>query len=176
MKRLLLLLLMLGLTFPTMAQKEAKQTDDAPIEEQIDVHPTFKKGGTLNDFRQWVATKIGYPRYMLEKGIEGTMIASFVIEKDGRVSNIEIVQSVHPMCDKELERILRYSPRWTPGMKDGKPVRVRYHLPLLFRIPAHYRNPEMSNGSYSGNNQKTQPQLDNQNSSNLTHRRSGFGW
>ena len=46
MKRLLLLLLMLSLTLPTMAQKEAKQTDDAPIEEQIDVHPTFKKGGT----------------------------------------------------------------------------------------------------------------------------------
>ena len=69
-----------------------------------------------------------------EKGITGRAIASFVVEKDGSISEIEIV---HGLCNKigqEMIRTIKKMPNWTPGISDGKPIRARFQLPFTFKL------------------------------------------
>lgn len=116
--------------------QELRFGEDNPEEEHkadsIDVYPKFAGGG-LEEFRRWVVQKVVYPWRALEKGIQGRVAVSFIVEKDGSVSSMEILQSPDPILSREVERVLKKAPAWTPGMKDGKPVRVRYTLPVDFK-------------------------------------------
>ena len=65
---------------------------------------------------------------------QGRVIASFTVEKDGSLTDIKIVKSVDPSLDKEAQRVIRAMPRWIPGKVNGSPVRVKYTVPLTFRL------------------------------------------
>jgi periplasmic protein TonB len=97
----------------------------------VEVMPTFK-GGDLNRFRDWVQKRINYPQEAIDKKIKGTVILTFIIEKDGSVNNITIVKGVYPLLDNEAVRTISESPKWSPGLQRGKPVRVRFLIPLSF--------------------------------------------
>lgn len=97
----------------------------------LDEHPTFK-GGSPNDFALWVARHVKYPKYAKETGIEGIVKVHFVIDKKGRVSEAHVHEGVHPVLDKEAVRVVLKSPKWKPGKKDGKPVKVSYTIPVVF--------------------------------------------
>lgn len=77
-----------------------------------------------------------FPREALESGVEGRVLASFVVEADGSVGSVRIIRSPHPVLSREVVRALAESPRWTPGSQNGEPVRVKYTVPVDFRIPA----------------------------------------
>ncbi|MEG0808497.1 MAG: M56 family metallopeptidase, partial [Alistipes sp.] len=94
--------------------------------------PTFQ-GGDLNTFRQWVQTQLRYPAEALAKGIQGRVVLTFVIEKDGSVSNVKVLQSPDKILSDESIRILSHSPRWSAGKQRGEPVCVKYTLPVDFR-------------------------------------------
>ena len=94
-------------------------------------HPTFK-GGSPNDFALWVARHVKYPKYAKETGIEGIVKVHFVIDKKGRVSEAHVYEGVHPVLDKEAVRVVLKSPKWKPGKKDGRPVKVSYTIPVVF--------------------------------------------
>lgn len=112
--------------------KEEVIEDDQPflIAETM---PSFQ-GGDLNKFRAWVQQNIRFPQIALENGIQGRVVLSFVIEKDGRLTNIQVLQTPDRSLSEEAIRVLQQSPKWSPGKQRNQPVRVRYTLPVEFRI------------------------------------------
>ena len=95
--------------------------------------PSFQ-GGDLNKFRNWVQERVRYPQIAQENGVSGKVVLSFVIEKDGTLTNIEVLQSPDRSLADEAVRVLKTSPKWEPGQQRNQPVRVKYTLPVDFRI------------------------------------------
>lgn len=107
--------------------------DDTPflVAEEM---PLFQ-GKDLNTFRTWVQSQIRYPVEALKRGIEGRVVLSFIVERDGSVSTIELLQSPDRILSEEARRVVSSSPKWTPGRQNGHLVRVRYMLPVDFSTP-----------------------------------------
>lgn len=112
--------------------KEEVIEDDQPflIAETM---PSFQ-GGDLNKFRAWVQQNIRFPQIALANGIQGRVVLSFVIEKDGRLTNIQVLQSPDRSLSDEAIRVLSKSPKWSPGKQRNQVVRVKYTLPVDFRV------------------------------------------
>jgi len=97
----------------------------------VEVMPMFR-GGDLNKFRDWVQKRTPYPQAAVENRIRGTVYLTFIVEKDGSVSNVTVVKGVDPLLDNEAVKSITESPKWTPGLQRGQPVRVRFSIPLNF--------------------------------------------
>jgi protein TonB len=97
----------------------------------VEVMPTFK-GGDLSKFREWVGKRTNYPQAAIDNKIRGTVFLTFIVEKDGTVSNVTILKGVHPLLDDEAVKAISESPKWSPGLQRGQPVRVRFQIPLSF--------------------------------------------
>jgi len=107
-----------------------------PVDEPfflVEVMPSFR-GGDINRFREWVQKRINYPQEALDKKIQGRIFLTFIIEPDGSVSNVTVVKGVDPLIDNEAIKGIQGSPKWSPGLQRGQPVRVRYSLWLSFVI------------------------------------------
>lgn len=107
--------------------------DDTPFL-VADEMPLFQ-GKDLNTFRTWVQSQIRYPAEALKRGIEGRVVLSFIVERDGSVSTIELLQSPDRILSEEARRAVAASPKWSPGRQNGHLVRVRYMLPVDFSTP-----------------------------------------
>lgn len=112
--------------------------EDEEIEEDTPIikaekMPTFQ-GGDLMKFREWVQKRLRYPQIAQENGISGRVTLTFVIEKDGSLTNIEVMQSPDRSLSEEAIRVLNTSPKWEPGKQRNQPVRVRFTLPVAFQI------------------------------------------
>ena len=113
---------------------EAKEeVVDDQVFVKVERMPSFA-GGDLNTFRTWFGSEFKYPAIAAENGIQGRLTVKFVVEKDGRLTNIEFLQSPDPIFNDEVRRVLNKSPRWTPGTQQGKPCRVSYVLPIDIRL------------------------------------------
>lgn len=97
----------------------------------VEQMPSFM-GGDLNKFRQWVASKLVYPQVAIDNNITGKVNLTFVVEKDGSLTGVEIIQSPDRTLADEAERVLKLSPKWSPGKQRDKAVRVRYSMPVDF--------------------------------------------
>ena len=111
--------------------------DEEIEEEQIFVKvekmPTFM-GGDISKFRSWVASKLRYPQLAQENNITGRVLLKFVVEKDGTLTNIQVLQSPDKSLADEAIRVLKTSPRWEPGKQRNQSVRVFYTLPVDFQL------------------------------------------
>lgn len=123
-----------ALEITTRTLQEMARETEAPPFIVAETMPLFE-GGDLGKFRQWLQTQVRYPAEALKKQIEGRVVCSFVVERDGSVSNIMAQQSPDRLLTDEVRRVLANSPRWTPGMQKGKTVRVKYIVPVDFRLP-----------------------------------------
>lgn len=117
-------------SYELLSQK--KVTDNSPIYEEADIMPSFPGGGEA--IEKYLNDNIKYPEQERENGAQGRVVVSFVVERDGTLSNIRVARAVSPLLDKEARRVILSMPRWKPGKKDGKEVRVRYKLPVTFRL------------------------------------------
>lgn len=108
----------------------------AEVEKQfaLDVYPSFK-GKDANAFSAWVAARLKYPKEAKDAHIDGIVLVQYVVGKNGGVQEVQVLRGLHPALDAEALRVIRSSPKWKPGMKDGKPVRVTYTLPVFFVLP-----------------------------------------
>jgi protein TonB len=97
----------------------------------VEVMPSFKGGG-LDKFRDWVTKRTNYPQAAYDRKIRGTVMLTFIVEKDGSVSNVKVVKGVDPLLDNEALKAISESPKWTPGLQRGEPARVRFLIPLNF--------------------------------------------
>ena len=98
----------------------------------IEQQPEFP-GGTAA-LMQFLSNNIKYPAECRDSTIEGRVIVSFIIGKDGAIIEPEVVKSVHPLLDAEALRVINLMPNWAPGMQQGQPVRVKYSVPVTFRL------------------------------------------
>lgn len=105
--------------------------EETPID-TTSVMPTFP-GGT-EALMQYLKENVKYPPQAEREGIEGRVVCSFVVLEDGTVSDIEVAISVHPLLDNEVVRVLGLMPKWIPGKQKGMPMKVRYSLPVTFRL------------------------------------------
>ena len=96
--------------------------------------PTFKGKGA-DAFSAWVSAHLKYPKDAKAARIDGTVKVKFVVGSNGGVQEVEVLQGVFPSLDAEAVRVVRSSPKWKPGIKDGKPCRVTYTLPVIFVLP-----------------------------------------
>lgn len=114
---------------PEPPKQEAEQDKVFDVVEQ---QPQFPGGmGALN---QWLGSNIKYPAMAAENGIEGRVIVQFVVERDGSVSGVHVVRGVDSSLDKEATRVVAQMPKWIPGKQNGSAVRVKYTVPVTFRL------------------------------------------
>ena len=83
---------------------------------------------------KWLAENIKYPQVAKETGISGTVIVTFVVEKDGSVTNAKILKGIGGGCDEEALRVVSAMPKWKAGKQNGVPVRVQFNLPIRFTL------------------------------------------
>lgn len=100
------------------------------VYEVVEIQPS--PPGGMEGWNKYLSENLRYPPNAQRKGIEGTVIVAFVVNTDGTTTDIEILRSVGGGCDEEVIRIVKGSPKWTPGMQRGTPVRTRMRLPLRF--------------------------------------------
>ena len=105
---------------------------DAAYSKSRGTPPAFKGG--LSAFGQYLSENIHYPQYERANDIKGMVVLTFIVEKNGTLSNIKVIKSVSPRLDNEAVDILKKSPRWIPGTMFGRPVGVVYAIPINFTL------------------------------------------
>ncbi len=90
--------------------------------------------GGENERNKLLAMNIIYPAKALQYGIQGTVYVSFIVEKDGSVSNVKVLRGIGGGCDEESVRVVKLMPKWIPGTQAGKPVRVLFNMPIYYRL------------------------------------------
>lgn len=102
------------------------------IFEIVEYAPSFP--GDEKAMYDFLSKNLKYPESMIDATIQGSVICRFDVEKDGSISNIQIVRGIHELLDNEAVRVIKLMPKWIPGRQDGNVVRVRYILPVQFRL------------------------------------------
>ena len=95
--------------------------------------PTFQ-GQSSNAFRIYIQQNLKYPIIAQENGISGRVFVQFDVNAKGEITNVVVVRGVDPSLDKEAIRVVKSSPKWTPGKQRGRPVRVRFTFPIVFQL------------------------------------------
>ena len=90
-------------------------------------------GGPV-EMMKWLTRNLKYPRQAEEARQQGKVVAEFIVNKDGSITDVRIVTSLTPPCDREVLRVLRMMPRWTAGIQDGQPCRTKVCIPVVFRL------------------------------------------
>ena len=114
-------------TEPVKPKEEENKVFD--VVEQMPSYP-----GGMGALMQYLSSNIKYPAIAEENGIQGRVICTFVVERDGSITDVRIAKSVDPSLDKEAMRVVSKMPRWIPGKQNGSAVRVKYTLPVTFRL------------------------------------------
>lgn len=112
--------------------------DEKPKEEETKVFDVVEQmpqfpGGDQALF-EYLSKHIKYPVIAEENGVQGRVIVTFVVERDGSITDVKVVKSVDPSLDKEAQRVVRSMPRWIPGKQNGSAVRVKYTVPVTFKL------------------------------------------
>lgn len=107
-------------------------SEDSEIFQVVEEQPMFPGG--MQEMMKFLQQNIKYPKEAQEQGKQGRVIVQFVVNKDGSITGDSVVRSVDPLLDAEALRVVRSMPNWTPGKQKGKPVRVRFTLPVTFHL------------------------------------------
>ena len=124
-------LMMLVLLFSFMTST-AQTKKNNMVFDVVEVMPQFP-GGQIA-MMKYIMENIKYPKQAMKERIQGRVTVRFIVEKDGSISDVKPILSVHPLLNKEAVRVVESMPKWTPGKQNGKPVRVRFNLPVMFKL------------------------------------------
>jgi len=111
---------------------EEEVVEEAPIFSVVESMPEFKGGS--GELYNYLSNNIKYPVMAKESGIQGKVYVTFVVERDGSVTDVKLLRGIGGGCDEEAIRVVSSMPKWTPGKQRGKPVRVQYNLPVRFTL------------------------------------------
>lgn len=117
--------------------KEVIKTEEPPVEETkvfdvVEQMPSFP-GGQQALF-EYLSNHIKYPAIAEENGVQGRVVCTFVVERDGSITDVKVVKSVDPSLDREAMRVIKSMPHWIPGKQNGSAVRVKFTCPVTFRL------------------------------------------
>lgn len=112
---------------------EEEEPEEQTIFEVVEEMPEFPNGGQAG-LMQYLAKNIKYPTIAQENGTQGRVVCQFVVNRDGSIVDVKVLRGVDPYLDKEAVRVISSMPKWKPGKQRGKPVRVKYTVPVMFRL------------------------------------------
>lgn len=116
-----------------IAQPEPpKHEEENKVFDVVEQMPSFPGG--MPALMKWLSDNMKYPPIAAENGVQGRVIVQFVVEKDGSVTDVHVARSVDPSLDKEAVRVVKIMPKWIPGKQNGSAVRVKYTVPVLFKL------------------------------------------
>ena len=115
---------------PTVEEEEVEEQEIFEVVEQM---PEFPNGG-MAGLMQFLSKNIKYPTIAQENGTQGRVTVQFVVNADGSIVDAKVIRGVDPYLDKEAPRVINSMPKWKPGMQRGKAVRVKYTVPVMFRL------------------------------------------
>jgi protein TonB len=111
---------------------EEEEEDENYIFQTVEQMPEFPGGDAA--LMRWINDHMTYPTIAAENGIQGRVSCGFVVNADGSVVDVQVIRSVDPNLDKEAIRVLKMLPKFNPGKQRGKPVRVKYSVPVRFKL------------------------------------------
>lgn len=109
-----------------------QQVEENKVFDVVEQMPSFPGG--MGALMSWLSQNIKYPVIAAENGVQGRVIVQFVVEKDGSITDVKVAKSVDPSLDKEAARVVSSMPKWTPGKQNGSAVRVKYTVPVTFKL------------------------------------------
>ncbi|MCD4681647.1 MAG: energy transducer TonB [Bacteroidales bacterium] len=112
--------------------EEPEEEDEAQIFTVVESMPGYPGGEAARI--KYLNNNIKYPQMARESGIQGRVFVTFVVEKDGRVTDVRVLRGIGGGCDEEAIRVIQNMPNWQPGKQRGKPVRVQFNMPILFKL------------------------------------------
>ena len=121
--------------------------DDSKVFDVVEVMPQFPGGAPK--LMEYLSQNICYPKEAMEANKQGRVIATFVVEKDGSISNAKVVKSVYPLLDEEALRVVNAMPNWEPGRQNGEPVAVKYTVPITFRLDGKPKEAPTATGTFT---------------------------
>ena len=113
-------------------ESEEKKEVANKVFEVVEQMPSFPGGNEA--LMKFLQENVKYPVVAQENGVQGRVVVSFVVERDGSITDVKVVRSVDPSLDKEAARVVKSMPRWIPGKQNGATVRVKYNVPVSFRL------------------------------------------
>ena len=114
------------------AQKTVVSQTDQKVFDTVEQIPEYPGG--MQAMIEFLQTNMKYPDDAAKQKVEGRVMVQFVVETDGSVSDVHVAKQVFPSLDAEAIRVVQAMPKWTPGKEKGKVVRVKYNLPIVFRM------------------------------------------
>lgn len=114
------------------APEPPKHVEENKIFTVVEQMPMYPGGDAA--LMQYLSSNIHYPAVAAENGVQGRVVVGFVVEKDGSITDVNVLRSVDPSLDREAMRVVKNMPRWTPGKQNGSAVRVKYQVPVTFRL------------------------------------------
>lgn len=131
-----------GMCAQTYSDEISPQTEEPESIRQNDQSAEFVDFETMPEFPggqqrllAYLSENVRYPRVAKENKIQGRVVCSFIVEKNGKINDVQVVRSGgDPSLDKEAVRVIKSMPRWKPGTQEGKPVRVRFNIPINFQL------------------------------------------
>lgn len=118
-------------TEPVKAEAPKPEVENK-VFDVVEQMPSFPGGQSA--LMSYLANNIKYPVVAQENGVQGRVVVSFVVERDGSITDVQVVRSVDPSLDREAQRVVRSMPKWIPGKQNGQAVRVKYNVPVSFRL------------------------------------------
>jgi protein TonB len=116
----------------TPVEVEEEEVEEQQIFQVVEEMPEFPGG--MAECMKWLGKNIKYPTISQENGVQGRVIIQFVVNRDGSIVDAQVARGVDPYLDKEALRVVGQMPKWKPGKQRGKEVRVKYTLPVMFRL------------------------------------------
>lgn len=120
------------ITIDEPVSTDKSSVDPSKIFTAVEMEPSFPGG--IEMFYKLLLYNIRYPAKAFENKVQGKVFVSFVIEKDGSLTDIKVVRALGSGCDEEALRVMKLSPKWKPGIQNGRPVRVQYTMPISFNL------------------------------------------
>jgi len=115
-----------------IAEPEPVKEEETKVFDVVEQMPSFPGGPSA--LMQYLSSNIKYPVVAEENGVQGRVVCTFVVERDGSITDVRVIKSVDPSLDKEAGRVGKGMPRWIPGKQNGSAVRVKYTVPVTFRL------------------------------------------
>ena len=109
------------------------EPDENSIFQVVELLPEFPGG--MAELMKYLQKNLRYPQICKEQGVQGRVIVQFVVNTDSTITDVNVIKSVNPHLDEEAVRVVKAMPKWNPGKQRGELVRVRFTLPVTFRLP-----------------------------------------
>ena len=132
MKKLFLIIILAVISFTTVGAQNKTVNNSGKVYEAPEVMPEYLGG--MEKLMEFLRTSVKYPVQAQKSKIEGRSVIGFIVEEDGSISNVSVTKGSDPLLDSEAIRVVKGMAKWKPGMIKGNPVRVKFNLPVYFKL------------------------------------------